>query len=456
MKETPTIVVAGASGYIGKAIIPKLLERFPNAQITALSRTSQKSSTPQVEWKACDLFSLKSIEEAIPKKVDLAFYLVHSMGPTAHLDQGTFADYDLLLADNFARALKKSDLNHLIYLGGLIPQTETLSQHLASRLEVEEVFHQYKLPTTVFRAALILGESGSSFQILLKLVNRLPLMICPSWTQTLTTPVDLETVLNALVDSALKEIHFGKVYDLAGCKPLTYIDMMRQTALSMHKKRYFFTVPFFTPTLSRLWVTLITGSPKNLVYPLIESLEHAMVARPDHLYSKNALERSYPDLLRLAPLKVHPGSHIFHYQPSRATVRSVQRLPLPLGKNADWVKNRYLEWLPAFLKPFIKIKQDGSLIQFSVFKNNWNILVLRHSPDRSDLDRQLLYIVNGWLVSEHNRGRLEFRVVLNRTHVIAGIHDYRPALPWFIYRYTQAKLHLLVMRAFAKELQKAI
>jgi hypothetical protein len=119
------------------------------------------------------------------------------MGPTAHLDQGTFADYDLILADNFSRAMITVGLKQLIYLGGLIPNSERMSLHLQSRMEVEETFRQYKLPTTVFRAGLILGEAGSSFQILLKLVKRLPVMVCPHWTQTLTTPVDLATVLTA-------------------------------------------------------------------------------------------------------------------------------------------------------------------------------------------------------------------------------------------------------------------
>jgi uncharacterized protein YbjT (DUF2867 family) len=454
LSESPQIVIAGASGYIGKALIPKLLERFPNSSIVALSRSQQKSEDPRVKWKACDLFSLKSLEEALPLKADLALYLVHSMGPTAHLDQGSFADYDLLLADNFARMAKKMSIKHLIFLGGLVPETDTLSMHLKSRLEMEELFSEYEIPTTVFRAALILGKGGSSFQILLKLVERLPVMICPRWTQTLTTPVGLDTVLQAIVGSSLDPSHLGKIYDLAGCKPITYIEMMRRTARQMKKKRYFFTVPFFTPTLSRLWVSLITNSPKDLVYPLIESLEHPMVARSTHLYPKTSLNGSYDELLEEVSLKTVPGKSIFHFQPRRTTVRSVQRLRLPKGKNAEWVRNRYVQWLPHFLKPLIFVKQEGSLISFSVLNSRWVMLQLQISPDRSDVDRQLLYIVRGLLVAKDNRGRLEFRVVLNRTSIIAAVHDYSPSLPWFIYRHTQARAHLFVMRSFSRQLAR--
>lgn len=446
-------MIAGASGYIGKALIPKLLERFPNSTIVALSRSQQKSDDPRVVWKACDLFSLKSLEEALPKKADLAFYLVHSMGPTADLDQGSFADYDLLLADNFARILSKIGIRHLIYLGGLVPEADTLSLHLQSRLEMEETFAQYLIPTTVFRAALILGQGGSSFQILLKLVQRLPMMICPRWTQTLTTPVDLGTVLDSLVSASLDQSHIGEVYDLAGCRPLTYIDMMRQTAKQFGKRRLFLTVPFFTPTLSRLWVSLITNSPRDLVYPLIESLEHPMVARETNLYSKTSQHREYSDLIKNVSMKIYPGRSIFLFKPRRASVRSVQRLPLPGGKNAEWVKNLYLEWLPQFLRPLIHVRQEANLVLFSILFDRWTLLELKLSPDRSDVDRQLLYVVKGFLAAEGNRGRLEFRVVLNRRFVLAALHDFSPSIPWYIYKYTQAKVHLRVMNAFARHLE---
>lgn len=455
MSNHPVIVIAGASGYIGKELIGKLLEKFPSAEIIALSRSPQSSSDERVVWKACDLFSLKSLELAIPKQVDLAYYLVHSMGPTAQLDQGSFADYDLILADNFSRVIKKKiGLKQLIYLGGLTPESEKLSLHLQSRLEVEETFKEHGLPTTVFRAGLILGEAGSSFQILVKLVKRLPIMICPNWTQTLTTPVDLRSVLEALAESALEEKHFGKTYDLAGCEPLTYIEMMNLTAKKMGLKRYFIGVPFFTPTLSMLWVSLITNSPKNLVYPLIESLEHPMVARKSNLFFPESMKGSYLSLLDNASFKRKSGGRFFTFRAQRKTVRSVQCLPLALGKNAEWVKDQYLDWLPRFLSPLIVVKQEGNKTKFSLFGSRINLLELELSEEGSDADRQLLYIVGGLFVAEDNRGRLEFRVVLNRKNVLAAIHDFKPALPWYVYKYTQAVLHLTTMRAFSRYLEQ--
>ena len=448
------IVVAGASGYIGMAIMPKLLEQFPGATITALARNRRDTTDPRITWQSCDLFSLKSLEEALPGKVDLAIYLVHSMGPTAHLDQGSFADYDLILADNFARAIEKTGIAQLIYLSGLIPQDNALSRHLSSRLEVENTFAHYGLPLTVFRAGLILGPGGSSFQMLLKLVQRLPFMICPRWTQTHTTPVDLPTVLSALTSASLQPEHTGKIYDLASCRPLTYVQMMQETARKLGKKRLFLPVPFFTPTLSRLWVSLITNTPKNLVYPLIESLEHPMVAREDHLYSREDQGTTYAELLDHVSLKIQSRTNIFRFKASSRTVRSIQRLPLPVGRDADWVLKEYLSWLPRYLSPLIKAHVDHGRICFSVFAKKPVLLEMQVSEERSSDDRVLLYITKGWLVSRADRGRLEFRVTRDRKIALAAIHNFTPSLPWYVYILTQAKLHLFVMNAFGRHLTR--
>jgi uncharacterized protein YbjT (DUF2867 family) len=449
-----SIVVAGASGYIGLSTIPELLERFPNASITALSRSRQESTDPRIQWRECDLFSLKSIENALPEKIDLAYYLVHSMGPTAQLDQGSFADYDLILADNFSRALKTSQVRQLIYLGGLVPDVPELSLHLQSRLEVEQCFQDYKLPCTIFRAGLILGDAGTSFQILLKLVRRLPLMICPIWTQTLNTPVDLLTVVSALVKAGLRPELLNKTFDLAGCEPITYMQMMRETARRAGLRRHFMKVPFFTPTLSRLWVRLITNTPKNLVYPLVESLKHEMVARKSQLFEPEKAKRSYFELLDNVSLLPQASRRLFKFRAQRQTVRSVQRLPLPSLKTAEWVCEQYMNWLPSFLWPLIKVTTLESKIRLAVISKKLILLELELSTARSSPGRRLLYIRSGLLVSKKNgtSSRLEFREVLGGRYVLAAIHDYRPALPWFIYKYTQAFLHLFVMRAFQKHL----
>jgi len=282
-------------------------------------------------------------------------------------------------------------------------------------------------------------------------------MVCPKWTQTLTTPVDLKTVISSLVSSISDASAVGRVFDLAGCKELTYVEMMRETARHMKKHRRFLTVPFFTPTLSRLWVRLITGAPKELVYPLVASLEHAMVARPQHYYLKPRENATYYSLLETIDgdtVDHQPSKKRTPFRAQRKTVRSVQRLPLPAGRNAEWLKDQYLCWLPKFLAPFVKVQVEGEHARFSLLSSKLIVLDLALNKQRSSLDRQLLYVVGGLLAASGNKGRLEFRVVLDRKFALAAIHDFKPSLPWSLYRFTQALAHLWVMRNFAKYLAK--
>lgn len=450
--EGPRILIAGASGYIGKALIPNLLEKFPTASIIALSRQQQPSTDSRVQWTPCDLFSIESLHQVVPNNLDIAFYLVHSMGPTAHLDQGSFADYDLILADNFARAVKRTSVRQVVYLGGLIPEHSALSLHLQSRLEVEETFQEHQLPTTIFRAGLILGQDGTSFQILLKLVNRLPFMLCPKWTQTLTTPVGLSQVIESLVSSAGETKFLSRVFDLAGCNPLTYLEMMKETARKLGKKRFFIKVPFLSPFLSRLWVSLVTNSPRNLVYPLIESLQHSMVAREDHLFLGSSPKNSYFEMLDNSMMQTQPGGSLFRFQAQRKTVRSVQRIAMPKNRDAEWVRIRYMNWLAEFVSPFIIVFSENQIVQFKLFRKIV-LLELVYSHQLSDSGRQILKITSGILVGNGNRGWLEFRAVLHGRFVLAAIHDYKPSMPWYFYKFTQAILHIFVMRAFARDLK---
>lgn len=452
------ILLAGGSGYIGRALLSQLSIRFPQAEIIVLSRSgapaNEIAGNAKIRWLACDLFSLRQLEQAVPEGISLAYYLVHSMLPTAQLDQGSFADYDLILADNFARLAAKRKIERVIYLGGLIPERGELSEHLRSRLEIEEVFSRFQLPITILRAGLILGPGGSSFQILLKLVERLPLMICPHWTQTQTTPVALDQVVSALLEVAENsDRHQGKIYDLAGCKPISYIEMMRETARLIGRSRIFIRVPMLSPVFSRLWVTLVTGAPRALVYPLVESLAHTMVARADHQLNQ-APQRSFSELLKLLPREAKTSQKVSFYRPRRKTVRSVQRLPNPKAWNMGEVMVEYARWLPQFIGPWIRSEWQGSQLSLCLFSPAIPLLKLRRSSERSGEGREILYIEGGWLARSPAQGRLEFREVLGGTQIIAAIHDFRPALPWFLYQATQARIHLWVMKSFAKHLAK--
>jgi uncharacterized protein YbjT (DUF2867 family) len=445
------ILIAGASGFIGKALIDELLKN-ENYHVIAISRRDKVSEHPRLTWKKADLFSLKDIREVI-EGCDEAFYLVHSMLPSAALSQGTFYDFDLIMADNFIRAANIHKLKHITYLGGMIPVDRELTWHLRSRLEVEKTLQSSKIPVTVLRAGLIIGAQGSSFTIVERLIKRLPIMICPSWTRTRSQPIALKDVISALLHSIQYEEVRNGVYDLGGPEIVTYQDLIFRAANKINKKRKLVSLNIIPLSLSRLWVSLITGVPRDLVYPLVLSLKHEMLASSSQLWPyRKDLSTSLDVALKEAlqtPSQVHYAGH----RTIQKDVRSIQRLVLPPGRNADWIAQEYFRWLPQFFSSLIRVGIDGNRCTFYLFHPNLKLLILEKSSERSSPDRQLLYIVGGLLSAQQERGRLEFREVLNRQYVMAAIHEFRPSLPWFIYRWTQAIIHLFVMRAFGEHLK---
>jgi uncharacterized protein YbjT (DUF2867 family) len=446
------ILIAGASGFIGTALIEKLLEN-PDVHIVALSRSQRTSHHSRLEWKKCDLFSLKDIADAMVGCVE-AFYLVHSMLPSASLSQGTFYDFDLIMADNFVRASQKEKVQHIVYLGGLIPEDGELSWHLRSRLEVETVILDSGIPSTVFRAGLIIGPGGSSFTILKRLVERLPVMICPKWTNSRSQPIALQDVIKVLLRASLDESVKDGIYDLKGPETVTYQELIRRTSEKVKKKSHILSFNLIPISLSRWWVTLITGMPKNLIYPLVLSLRHEMIASENHRWPypedlSTTLNESLDIALKNSAIKREFAGYI----PSEKDVRSVQRLVLPSQRDAAWVAQEYFEWLPTFFSTLIRVQVEGDICTFYLVDPAIKILILKKSAERSTSDRQLLYVIGGLLSGHQDRGRLEFREILQKRYVMAALHEFRPALPWYIYKWTQAIFHIFVMRSFGEHLK---
>ncbi len=452
------ILITGASGFIGQALIEELL-LHTDYQLVGISRYKQKSEHPRFEWKQGDLFSLKDISNAM-EGCDEAVYLVHSMLPSASLAQGEFYDYDLIMADNFRRAAEQQNLKHIVYLGGIIPKNTELSWHLRSRLEVEQTLKAGNICVSTLRAGLIIGAKGSSFVILKRLVERLPIMITPDWAQTRSQPVYIADVIKVVSRVLSTDSVKGKVYDLGGKTILSYQDLMIKTSEIMNKKRVFLHFNIIPIGLSRFWVKLVSGVHKDLVYPLVLSLKYPMVVEESvhHWPFPEDLSTSLDDSLQLslqsAPRAKFVIKNTFHgYTPEKRDVRSIQRMVLPKGKRAEWASLEYFKWLPQFFSSLIQVEILGDRCTFYLFDPSIKILILERSVERSSVDRQLLYVTGGLLAGVQKRGRLEFREVLERKYVLAALHEFRPALPWFIYRWTQAIVHLMVMKAFEEHLK---
>lgn len=454
-----TIAIAGASGFVGRALIQRLQGKH---RVVALGRRppaeARRAGEAGVEWRSCDLYSLRDAEEALAG-CDAAVYLVHSMSPSARLTQARFEDADLILADNFARAAEANRLKQIVYVGGIMPAQAEVSRHLASRLEVEKALGSAGAALTALRAGLVIGAGGSSFQILQRLVERLPIMICPAWTRSLTQPVALEDLLRALEGVLLKREFYGRTLDISGPDILSYAELIRRTGLALGLRRWLLPVPFFSPRLSVLWVRLFSGANRELIAPLVESLKHDMLAKPDPLVKKLKLANiSADDALRsavsgaAAPAPARTAQRQRQYEATR-TVRSVQRLPLPRGADARWVARRYPVWLKRFLRPFLRVELERSgRLRIGLRFVERALLELSFAESRSASDRQLFYISGGLLARGGGRDRLEFRETPDGRSILAAIHDFEPALPWPIYNLTQARAHLFVMHSFARYL----
>lgn len=450
----PRVAVAGASGFVGRALLPVLARDF---DVVALTRDAAKAPAARagVEWRGCDLFSLLDAERALAG-ADSAVYLVHSMMPSARLVQGSFEDLDLIAAGNFARAARAAGVRQVVYLGGLLPEDrEGLSRHLRSRLEVEEALREGGVPVTTLRAGLVVGAGGSSFEVMTRLVRRLPAMVCPAWTATRTQPVALGDVVAAIRAVLGRSEALGATADLGGPEATTYLGMLRETARALGVRRLFLRVGLFTPRLSTLWVRLVTGAPGELVAPLVESLEHEMVAR-DRSLQLRLVGEGTPLAEALAGALAAPSAPSalarMRRRPAGRLVRSVQRLPLPPGWDAARAAREYPAWLPRALWPFLSVSAEGDRVAFRLRPLPTPLLVLELSAERSSTSRSLFYVRGGLLAAEGARGRLEFREAPGGRALLAAIHDFRPRLPWPVYVATQALVHLAVMRAFGRHL----
>ena len=288
-----TLLVTGCSGFIGSHLVNRLLtsEENKNYRIRCMSRNVRSiedyfdKKGKNIKYVAADASKHSDLVKAMTG-VDTAFYLIHSMEGSSK-DWKKFAERDRRAAENFAKAASECNVKRIIYLGGLVPDEngrqrgEELSEHMKSRIEVGEILKTSSAKVTIFRAAIILGQGGGSFQMLQYLVERLPLMICPKWVLTKSQPIALDDVINYLIKSIESRETEDRSFDLGGPDIMTYIDMMKRYAKMLDKSVKILIIPFLTPKLSSYWIDLITPVKASLARPLIESLKHEAIVRDE-------------------------------------------------------------------------------------------------------------------------------------------------------------------------------
>jgi uncharacterized protein YbjT (DUF2867 family) len=275
------VLVMGASGYIGGRLVPELLDKGLTVRCLVRSRRKLERRTwyghPNLEIIEGNALDAAAVGQAVDG-CEAAYYLIHSMmaaGPQ-------YRDEDQRLARLFAAAAQQAGLKQIIYLGGLGETGAELSQHLASRREVEAVLRTGSTPVTVLRAAMIIGSGSASFEILRYLVERLPVMITPKWVSTESQPIAVANVIEYLVRSLGAPEIIGQTLDIGGPDIVTYRELMEIMAAERKlPKRFVIPVPVLTPRLSSLWIHLVTPISSRIARPLADGLRNRVVCRDD-------------------------------------------------------------------------------------------------------------------------------------------------------------------------------
>lgn len=436
-----------------------LLSAPEHWQIKALSRGLARSQIQNISWKQADLFSLQSSTEAL-KDTDVAIYLVHSMLPSTRLFQGNFADADLLIADNFARACVKNGVQQIIYLGGLMP-TKNISEHLESRQEVEEVFKTSGIPYTIFRAGMIAGKNGSSFEILHNLVKNLPGMVLPNWTKVKTQVVYIDDLVRVISASVLNRDFFNRTIDAVNGESLNYEKLIRTTYEALKKKPILFRVPIRSTKFSKLWVSVFGNTNYELASPLIDSLLCELPQDPpEKLISHLIHNHSFKEMLEKI-LKIPDSQNQKQKEKTKLlysnTVRSIQRLPSVPSISCNEIALEFENWLSKTILSLIRVRTnpESGFITFNLRFLSRPLLVLQPILGGSEMPRAKFHIIGGLLSKRSDCGWLEFRQIANRQFTLVSINEFVPTLPWYIYRFTQAMLHKWTMNLFATHLARS-
>ncbi|MCC5822101.1 MAG: SDR family oxidoreductase [Phycisphaerales bacterium] len=281
--DSAPVFVTGATGYVGGRLVPRLLDA--GYAVRCYARSPRKLDTrtwsvdPRVRVCPGDVNDVQALADAM-RGCRVAYYLIHSMGGAGkHAD---FARQDRELAEAFARAASQAGVERIIYLGGLGGAGEDLSEHLASRREVESALGVTGIPVTVLRAAVIIGSGSVSFEILRYLTERLPVMTTPRWVRTECQPIAIRDVLTDLVACLEKPETTGQVIEIGGPDVLPYAEMMQITAAELGlRRRIIIPLPVLTPKLSSLWIGLVTPVTPAIARPLAEGLRNRVVVTTD-------------------------------------------------------------------------------------------------------------------------------------------------------------------------------
>tara|TARA_B110000285_G_scaffold179506_1_gene202175 strand:- start:48 stop:1490 length:1443 start_codon:yes stop_codon:yes gene_type:complete len=295
------ILLTGSTGYIGKRLLPTLIEA--GHHVVCCVRDTKRFNPPKslrdnISVIKLDLLDQSSLEH-IPKDIDGAYYLVHSMSSS-----GDYKSMEETSAINFRNALQRTNVKHVIYLGGIVNEVE-LSKHLTSRKNVENELSRGDYNFTALRAGIIIGSGSASFEIIRDLVEKLPVMITPKWLDTKCQPIGISDVISLLTKTMFNSKTFNQDFDIGGPDVLSYKNMLLQFGKERNLKREIWVVPIMTPKLSSYWLYFVTSTSYKLATSLVNSMKVEVVCRDNRINTILELNPiSYTQALKRAFTKI--------------------------------------------------------------------------------------------------------------------------------------------------------
>jgi len=307
------VLLTGATGYIGKRLLPSLVDA--GHEVICCVRDIKRFNPPDsikqnISVIEVDLLDKKSLKN-IPNNIDGAYYLVHSMSSSSE-----YKFLEKSSAINFRNALEITNVKHVIYLSGIVNESE-LSEHLSSRKDVEVELGKGAYNFTALRAGIIIGSGSASFEIIRDLVEKLPVMITPKWLNTKCQPIGVSDVIAFLSKSLFNQKTYNKNFDIGGPDVLSYKEMLLGFAKSRNLKRTILVVPVMTPRLSSYWLYFVTSTSYLLAVSLVNSMKIEVVCRNTDINSiLNVDPDSYQEALEKAFSKIESNEIISSWKDS--------------------------------------------------------------------------------------------------------------------------------------------
>ncbi len=473
------ILLTGANGYIGARLLP-ILEAAGH-EVYCLVRDKRRakkslSANNNTHLIVGDLLDDESLSE-IPKDIDAAYYLVHSMGNS----RSDFKDLEVLSANNFVKTLEKTDCKQVVFLTGIV-NDEHLSEHLKSRLAVEDVLKGSKIASTFLRAAIIIGSGSASFEIIRDLTEKLPFMIAPKWLHTKCQPIAIRDVLFYLEQVLGNEKTYNQTFDIGGPDILTYKNMLLGYAKARNLKRYIITIPILTPRLSSYWLNIVTSVNYNIASSLVESMRNEVVCQDNKIQEIIPHKcATYQQALNFAFIKIEQNSIVSSWRdalnrgyltndfmdqievPQKGTVNYQVKLNFEkdskevldniwaIGGNRGWY---YLDWLwglRGLVDQFVggvglrRGRRVGNEIVAGDALDFWRVLLADRKTKRLLLYAEMRLPGEAWL---------EFKIIERGSHhYLKQTATFRPSGLWGrVYWWMMWPFHLFIFNGMAKRI----